>query len=273
MRFRVSKDDTATEYVIYDYLTMETVAVAKSLLEKPHFNIGRWYARKLKNDATRDKTLYLDAMMGPVVSVVATKLLVDGIQSYYPSRNPHLDPATRFMVRPPKLSREDFMIVDRDTGYMTTVSPTQLEDPSFDLIDWYMKYLSCRLLMNQLELSGIKDLVGSTGLLHECPQDHRFVSCEMLDSASQEKEMLDDAMYDDMPGLETLSEQNGSTDDDMPGLIALSNSDDLDEDGYHQEAVKMARSGMRIPHLMTTRCTRQGLGPQEKITLNQVLRR
>ena len=42
--FIVIKSTTAPEYIIHDYLVHSTTAVAKSLLEKPHFNIERWYA-------------------------------------------------------------------------------------------------------------------------------------------------------------------------------------------------------------------------------------
>ena len=46
LRFRVIKSTTAPEYIIHDYLVHSTTTVAKSLLEKPHFNIGRWYAQQ-----------------------------------------------------------------------------------------------------------------------------------------------------------------------------------------------------------------------------------
>ena len=46
LRFWVSKSTTAPEYVIRDYLVGTSVVVPESLLKKPHFNIGRWYARQ-----------------------------------------------------------------------------------------------------------------------------------------------------------------------------------------------------------------------------------
>ena len=46
LRFRVVKvQDTVPEYIIHDHLTNEPVAIDKSFLEKPRFDIGRWYAK------------------------------------------------------------------------------------------------------------------------------------------------------------------------------------------------------------------------------------
>ena len=42
LRFRVTRSPTDNEYVIQDHLIQESVTIAKLMLEKPCFNLGRW---------------------------------------------------------------------------------------------------------------------------------------------------------------------------------------------------------------------------------------
>lgn len=80
LRFRVIKvRDTTPEYIILDYLTNEPVEISKSLLGKPRFNIGRWYARRRGLESPLDKASFQQSEMGPAVETVASKLLEDGI--------------------------------------------------------------------------------------------------------------------------------------------------------------------------------------------------
>ena len=141
LRFRVRKSETAPEYIVQDYLTQGTVTLPESLIKQPSFNIGRWYARKLKDSVCRDKSFLVDATMGMAVPVVASKLLRDGIRSYYPSRNARLSPITRFVVRPSSGDPGDLVVIDRDEGCMVEIPISQLEDPLFNLIGWYMECL------------------------------------------------------------------------------------------------------------------------------------
>ena len=151
LRFRVIKNPNAPEYFIQDHLIQETVSVSKELLKRPQFNIGRWYAKKLKEDITRDKLIFQEARMGSAVATVATKLLIDGIRSYYPSRSHNLSPKSRLVVKPPNTQRENYLIIDRDLGYLVEIDSVLLEEPTFDLIGWYMQYLARRQVVSNLE--------------------------------------------------------------------------------------------------------------------------
>ena len=44
LRFQVSRGETPHDYLIQDHLAHESFTILKSLLEKLHFNLGRWYA-------------------------------------------------------------------------------------------------------------------------------------------------------------------------------------------------------------------------------------
>ena len=63
LRFRVRKNTTAPEYIIQDYWANKTFHITKALLEEPHFNLGRWYARRL-GDTSRDQLGFQHAEMG-----------------------------------------------------------------------------------------------------------------------------------------------------------------------------------------------------------------
>ena len=75
--------------------------------------------------------------MGNALITVATKLLVDGIRSYYPSRDGNMDPLRRFKIYPPRQGRRNYLITDDDLGYMEEITKEDLEEPTFDLIEWY----------------------------------------------------------------------------------------------------------------------------------------
>ena len=80
-------------------------------------------------------------MERPLVTV-ARKLLEDGVRLYIRSRDLHLNPESCFVVQPPKQGREGHLIVDRDRNSQVEVPTSSLDDPSFDLIGWYMQHLS-----------------------------------------------------------------------------------------------------------------------------------
>ena len=66
LRFRVIRiQDITPEYIIHDYLTNKTVEISKSLLEKPHFNVGRWYAKRRDQEYRLDETSFQKSEMGP----------------------------------------------------------------------------------------------------------------------------------------------------------------------------------------------------------------
>ena len=213
LRFRIVRNTYSTEYTIHDYLAQSTTNIDLSLLRKPQFNIGRWYARKLSQESTRDKSMLAQAVMGPAVITVATKLLVDGSRSYYPPRDSSRDPCIRFKVYPPNDNRSQYLIDDRDLRILVKVSASKLEDPTFDLVGWYMTHLANEYTQDQLRQNPV--------IPHTCPDSHHMFECP----TSHLKENPRDRHW----GLEEGKNE-------MPYLMAL--SDDADDDNYRQEELE-----------------------------------
>jgi hypothetical protein len=230
LRFRVRKSDTDPEYIIQDHLAQITVILPESLIRQPSFNIGRWYARKLSDTATQDKSLLQDAKMGAAVMTVATKLLADGIRSYYPSRSIHLNPVHRFRMCPSMIVQDGYSVMDRDLGYQFVIPASLLEDPLFDLIGWYMRYLEERRSF-RLRGGGGSD-VEDTDLPHRCPPGHHLVRCRLIEKlvssdsdSSEEDEAAESVNTDEYEALPYLRDSP----DDSEG--------DLDDEAYGEEAL------------------------------------
>lgn len=79
--------------------------------------------------------------MGAAIDTVATKLLMDGIQSHFPCTNPGLDPEARFYVHQADYGSEEYIINDIDLNNFPRIAKSQLEDPYFDLIEWYVQLI------------------------------------------------------------------------------------------------------------------------------------
>ena len=226
LRFRVIRDPVAPEYVIQDYLVNGSVAIAKSLLEKTHFNLGRWYAKQRGSPQIYDKAEWGHAKMGDALAVVSTKLLEDGIRSYYPSRRHSTNPAFRFRMLPPSRLRKEYLVLDRDLGYQTKIEVEVLEEPTFDLIGWYMQELA-----RQAKFDWLDECVdsydededdSSSDDSHHCSHDHELAECSKNVESSKES-----------TNAETTQATGGSTDeiyDDLPALLAWSD-DSASDDG------------------------------------------
>ena len=207
LRFRIRRSLTMPEYIIQDHWAQMTLTIPKVLLERPRFNLGRWYARRL-GDTSRDRSTFPHSEMGRPLATIARKLLEDGIRSYFPSRDLHLSPESRFVVRSPRQGREGHLIVDRDMNSQVEVPNSSLDDPSFDLIGWYMQYLSSQWVNRRDE--------EETSSPHECPQTHLSSSCIGM--------------------KEERSPEPTTDDDDLPDLLTL--SDDSEDDDYREEALR-----------------------------------
>lgn len=46
LHFQVIKAEPNSEYIIQDHFTHKDIVIGQSLLERPHFNLGRWYAKQ-----------------------------------------------------------------------------------------------------------------------------------------------------------------------------------------------------------------------------------
>jgi RNase H-like domain found in reverse transcriptase/Integrase zinc binding domain/Reverse transcriptase (RNA-dependent DNA polymerase)/Retroviral aspartyl protease/Zinc knuckle len=226
LRFRVIKNTNGhiPGYDIHDYLTHNTVTIPLSLLKKPRFNIGRWYARKMSREDAREKTMLQEAMMGHAVATVAAKLLEDGSRSYFPSRNADMNPAVRFIVRPPNKARKGYMVVDRDLRHHEEVEESVLEDPLFDLIGWYMQKIAQR---QAYDLSNESMGQPSQEMPHTCVRNHPVAECSNNPTRHQPTVNLNTPAEDG----------NQDTDEDMPGLQAVSDSEDSEDDSYRRDEI------------------------------------
>ena len=99
--------------------------------------------------------------MGSALDYVATKLLTSAIETHFPSVNPDLDPESRFYVHQKDFGSSEYIIKDLDFKLQTQISKRWLEEPTFNLVHWYLQYLefehqySERYDAKQRELYGI----------------------------------------------------------------------------------------------------------------------
>jgi hypothetical protein len=144
IRFNVTYQEDLHEYWIQDRLVDVQVSVSRTLLERPKFDISKWYAtRRMRalNLAMDSKPADHCYAMGHTVNLVAAKLLTDGIFSSYPCTNPELDPRDRFVIYPLKPGRDEYTISDADLESFVRVPKSLLEEPTFDLVGWYRQQL------------------------------------------------------------------------------------------------------------------------------------
>jgi hypothetical protein len=244
LRFRVLK--RRSDYVIYDYLTDTRTPVAESLLRKPQFDISRWYARLRSRAAGLGKHVSHSRSMGPAVGIVAAKLLTDGISSHYPSVHNHTSPNTRFRVYAAKGYHHEpqHMIVDRDLNLQCHISTSCLENRSFDLVDWYSRYLDERMTFRR------RYLEGHLRKGHSCRQCHPHAAelIHDLEDLEMDFEHFTDVETEwggeNIPAfvysVDSSSEGDQSDDDCMPGLIPISESrpgDESDDDSDEADSL------------------------------------
>ena len=229
-RFRMTSRKSV--YQIYDAFVGEEVSIEKDLLKNPRFNLARWYAVRRAQALTLDKKVigHYEGPMGHAVSEVARKLLTDGIHTYYPGVRPDQDPRTRFEICQRVTCREEFLITDKDLRIHVNIPRDKLEDQTFDLVGWYIEFLSQKELYypnTQTRSNSVDSRAGSPCCLH----DHLYVGCSHPDSEDQNsgtESLIDHSdpveadIYDDLPNLEPVVE-----DDEWDGSYV---SDDENED-------------------------------------------
>ena len=145
--------------------------------------------------------------MGTALDYVTTRLLTNAIETHFPSVNPELNPELQFYIHQKDIGSIKYIVKDLDFSLQTPISRLWLEEPTFDLVQWYLQYLefkhhySKRYKAKQLELYGnlatcnadnseykptsslIKDpqLGSSNQPSHLCPchecEDHSFQTC------------------------------------------------------------------------------------------------
>ena len=141
LRIKMMFDPAMEEYSIRDRLVGGQVTLARSLIKKPRFNLGRWYATRRICDLSLVQEPTHSHEMGHAVDLVAAKLLTDGILSHYPGVNPDCDPEDHFVLHPLRKGQSDYTIQDEDLGILVPVPVSSLENPLFNLVAWYKRYL------------------------------------------------------------------------------------------------------------------------------------
>ena len=215
-RFVVSR--RGFEYRINDFLVDDRIVVDRHLLRNPHFNLSRWYAVQRARSLGLDKKTIqgYEGAMGYPVSRVAKKLLTDGIHTYYPSLQSGLDPNSRFDVCQRNVVTEEYVITDKDLRVHVRIRRTMLENEFFDLVGWYIDYLSQRNLYAQ---GGI-----DVPPHYSCMSGHSNVGC----SNGPHDVHSDDSGSDDE--IDAVSDHSGGREEDYPHLISLSDDSDAEDD-------------------------------------------
>ena len=130
-------------------------------------------------------------------------------------------------------------MTDKDIMIHVKIPQSLLEDPSFDLVGWYIEFLSLQDIheyKNQLLFP-----------VHRCPNNHLPAECGLAATVHDLKPAHfhpeeDDEGGDDLPDLILLSDSEDEDDDedeeeedDLLDLILLSNSEDEDNEEDEEE--------------------------------------
>ena len=95
------------------------MVLARCLLENPEFDISYWYAeQRLQMTGLTNRIRHCHPI-GDAITIVAKKLLIDGISSSYPCVSGQLNPNDRFCVT--KAVIEGYIISDIDLGLDTHI--------------------------------------------------------------------------------------------------------------------------------------------------------
>ena len=111
-------------------------------MENPNFDISYWYAEKQAHELGLTDEITHHQCMGDAISIVATKLLADGIASSYPSIDYELGPEQHFQVLQISVRNpENCLIKDFYLRKDIDITRLWLEDPEFDMVGWYRCYV------------------------------------------------------------------------------------------------------------------------------------
>ena len=157
------------------------------------FNLSRWYATQRIKALAMDKARahYYDGRMGQALSIVARKLLTDGIHTFYPGVQTDLDSEEHFSVCQRVAVPSEYVITDKDSKFHARVSQTLLENLGFDLVGWFVKQLRRREF----------DEASSQLRRAEpcCVGTHPFNGCSQALETDSEVGVVEDSIYDDLP--------------------------------------------------------------------------
>ena len=153
-RFRVIQLSTDV-FMIRDRLTEFEICIEKSRLKNVRFNLGHWYAKwralVLGLEKPSKKT-YPQQLEDPLV-LVTQHVLINGINDYYPNVKTGTWRNDRFFVHLKEFGSTTYVIVDDDLDLEAEIEGSKLENPDFDLVEWYVEYveLNCHYYKQYLK--------------------------------------------------------------------------------------------------------------------------
>jgi hypothetical protein len=130
------------EFKILDKFNGAKNTLNKNRLADPKFNLAHWYARtraRTMNVTKPSQKKYPQQLANPVVTVT-TSLLKSGVQTFFPNAQPGSWTDDRFFVYLKDYGSSTYIIVDDDLGIELEIELEILENPRFNLIDWYLEH-------------------------------------------------------------------------------------------------------------------------------------
>ena len=241
LRFHVRQEKGTRNYLVNDRWTGTRTVIEKDLLENPDFDVSYWYAEQRTRKLGLTDVITHHRCMGDAISIVSTKLLMDGIASSYPCTDYSLEPEYRFHLQPGR-QLDEYVIQDRDLELETAIPKLWLEDPDFDLVSWYRRYLSQHGFFEQKYCSTHIELSPKGGVLDPVQEQEKGYN-EPVPSSRSEQEtgwgsspdlITVESSLNELDPEEIFEERSeeGADFDDLPDLDPLTDDSDADnEDG------------------------------------------
>ncbi|PPQ88052.1 hypothetical protein CVT26_000411, partial [Gymnopilus dilepis] len=190
-------------YLVNDDWTELSFLLSKKLLERPQFDIARWFAVRLDClwvpwRLRVPKEIYKPRIpIGDPRGAVAELLLADGINAYYPCIQDDFDPEARFYVHLKDFGSAFYVIEDADLDIQTDISIELLDNPKLDLVNWYQ----CRIKEAYLQSSSI--IVKSWD--SDYVKRRRAASPIVISDSDSDSDDEDWETISDIPGLEPIT--------------------------------------------------------------------
>ena len=145
-RFRVNQSKRIPDILkIKDDLTGVKVEIHKFDLDNSKFNFSHWFAKKqceilnLEPPISRGNYIRLE---DPRI-LIARNLLFNSIHSHFPNVKPYTKSESRFLIHQKDFDSEShtYVIIDNDLDLTVEINKVLLENPKFNLIQWYLRYV------------------------------------------------------------------------------------------------------------------------------------
>ena len=178
--FDISRN-TQKHYEIADWLTGFIIKVAKSHLSNPHFDIRGWYVCRRTHALNLPKEQVTLYQMWTALDYVVTQLLTSAIETHFSSVDPKLDLELQLYVHQKDVSSIEYIVKDLDFGLQTPISRRWLEEPTFDLLQWYLQYLEFKHHYSERYEAKQLELYGDQAIFDANDSEYRSTSSSMED--------------------------------------------------------------------------------------------